>query len=422
MLWLTLPVSAQDVPTVNASAFIVLNSQTNTLWEQNANTVRSIASLTKLMTAAVLVDAHLNPAQMVTIQTSDVFRASTTHLRARDKVTVSDLFHLMFIASDNAAARALARTATGNPKTFVNQMNAKAEELRMTNSHFSDPTGLLSTNTSTALDVAHLLMSVAGNDYYSPMLRTPSWSVRIGKRLVTVQSTNHLVRDGSVPVVAAKTGYIHQSGFCLATFATTTTGEVVTLVVLGASSNVGRFAEMRHLYDWVASRLPAPDAVVPLSARMLSQLGERVCMFPTTVSDAGQAFIKAHEQFSTKAYKDVTGYAIGYGMHRWKDRLVTRKYPGRVTAEQADMEFTRQLSYYETIVQQSVCSVLNQSAYDSLVSVAWNLGRVNTRIIIRFAVMDAVQPEDFLSTATVRGRINNLLWKRRTSEYELFVR
>src|SRR5207247_10144324 len=98
------------VPDVHAAAAIIYNPETNqVLWEENSQSQRSIASITKVMTATVFLENNPDLAQVVTVTRPDVFAASTTHLRANDKVTAGDLLHLLLIASDNAAARALAR-------------------------------------------------------------------------------------------------------------------------------------------------------------------------------------------------------------------------------------------------------------------------------------------------------------------------
>ena len=149
--------------------------------------------------------------------------------------------------------------------------------------------------------------------------------------------------------------------------------------------------------------------------------GTRVCgPFPFSVSETGIDFIKRHEGFRPKPYHDARGYAVGYGMHSWLGKKVTKRWPKLVTRAQADKEFARQLTKYQSIVETSVCQPLNQDMYDSLVSVAYNLGRVNTRILDRLQAGMEVRPHDFLSTATVRGRVNRMLKLRRLGEYTLF--
>src|SRR5262252_7692506 len=116
--------SGDLVPDVRAAAAIIYNPETNqVLWEENSQDQRSIASITKVMTATAFLETSPDVSQQVTIARSDVFQASTTHLRLNDKVTVDDLLHLLLIASDNAAARALARVSPLGSEGFVRRMN-----------------------------------------------------------------------------------------------------------------------------------------------------------------------------------------------------------------------------------------------------------------------------------------------------------
>src|SRR5207253_10807590 len=138
--------------------------------------------------------------QQVTMQRSDVFQASTTHLRGNDKVTSDDLLHLLLIASDNAAARALARTSPLGSDGFIRRMNEKAAELGLENTHYADPSGLLSENVSSAYDMARLITHASGDDRIASIMRTSEYTVHTNKRLITFHSTNHLLRGGDVDV------------------------------------------------------------------------------------------------------------------------------------------------------------------------------------------------------------------------------
>ena len=120
----------QEVPDVRAEAAIIYNPETNqVLWESNAQDQRSIASITKVMTALVFLESGMPLSTPVTVQRGDVYRASTTYLRAGYQVTADDLLNLLLIGSDNAAARALARISPYGSAGFIDQMNQKAAEL-----------------------------------------------------------------------------------------------------------------------------------------------------------------------------------------------------------------------------------------------------------------------------------------------------
>ena len=248
--------SGDLVPDVRAAAAIVYDPETNqVLWEENSQSQRSIASITKVMTATVFLENDPALTQPVTIARSDVYQASTTHLHANDKVTTDDLLHLLLIASDNAAARALARVSAQGSEGFIQRMNEKAAELGLENTHYADPSGLLSENTSTAYDMARLITHASQDERISSIMRTYEYTVYSGKRPITFHSTNHLLGRSDVDVRAGKTGFITKSGYCLATvLRLSETGQNVAVVVFGARSNAGRFMESRNLLNWVSSK------------------------------------------------------------------------------------------------------------------------------------------------------------------------
>ena len=245
------------VPDIRAEAAIIYNPKTGqVLWEQNSLDQRSIASITKVMTAAVILeDANVDLSAPVVVDRSDVRAASTTYLRAGYTVTKDDLLHLLLIGSDNAAARALARTSPQGSQGFVRRMNEKAEELGLESTSYADPSGLLNANVSSAYDMARLISYVSGNERISSIMRTPQYTVQSGRRRISVNSTNQLVKTGDVDVQAGKTGFIRSAGYCLATLLRLPQGgPEVAVVVLGAKSNAGRFWETRHLFNWLSGK------------------------------------------------------------------------------------------------------------------------------------------------------------------------
>ena len=204
--------------------------------------------------------------QPVTITRSDVFQASTTRLHANDKVTTDDLLHLLLIASDNAAARALARVSSQGSEGFISRMNEKAAELGLENTRYADPSGLLSENTSTAYDMARLITHASQDERISSIMRTYEYTVHTGKRPITFHSTNHLLGRTDVDVRAGKTGFISKAGYCLATvLRLPETGQNVAVVVFGARSNAGRFMESRNLVNWAASKASTLFATKPVT-------------------------------------------------------------------------------------------------------------------------------------------------------------
>lgn len=252
----TLDALGHQVPDVRAEAAIIYDPVTReVLWQSNAESERSIASITKVMTALVVLEGGTDLSETVTIQRSDVSRASTTYLRTGYKVTGEDLLNLLLVGSDNAAARALARTSWLGADGFIDRMNAKAQELGLSSTHYADPSGLLATNVSSAYDMAQLISYAAADERIGGIMRKTSYTTMAGKRKITANSTNQLVKTGDIDVLGGKTGFINRSGYCLASLLRLPeTGRQVAVVVLGAKSNASRFWETRHLFNWLTER------------------------------------------------------------------------------------------------------------------------------------------------------------------------
>ncbi len=249
-----------QVPDVRAAAAIVFDPQTNAvLWEQNGHERRSIASITKLMTALTFVSDEPDLDQVVAVTAADMRNASTTYLRAGDKLSYRDLLHLALIPSDNAAARVLARTSEGGTVAFVAKMNEMAASLGLTNSTYADPSGLDAGNMASAYDTSHLISFVAADPVLGPIVRTHEYVAQSKTRgPIPIHSTNRLLADtplgNGVDVVGAKTGFIAKAGYCLATLLRMPQGPQVAVVVLGATNSTTRFWEARHLFNWVVGR------------------------------------------------------------------------------------------------------------------------------------------------------------------------
>jgi D-alanyl-D-alanine endopeptidase (penicillin-binding protein 7) len=244
------------VPDLRAEAAIIYDPATgHVLWEQNSQNERSIASITKVMTAVVFLESSPDLTEEVVVQGADVRNASTTYIRAGYKLTKSDVLHLTLIASDNAAARVLARVSPQGSTGFIARMNEKAAELGLKTTHYADPSGLLSANVSSAYDMARLIAFVGHDERIAGVMRKANHSIQVGSRTINIHSTNQLVMKGDVDVLGGKTGFIRAAGYCLATLLRLPQGgPQVAVVVLGARSNAGRFWETRHLFNWFSGK------------------------------------------------------------------------------------------------------------------------------------------------------------------------
>ena len=247
------------VPDVRAEAAIIYNPATDkVVWEEKAFDQRSIASITKVMTALCFLEGNQDLSQQVAVTAADVRGASVTHLQALEKVSVQNLLYLMLVASDNAAARVLARVSPYGAAGFVARMNQKAGELALARTSYADPSGLLADNVSSAYDMARLISYAAQDALISTIMRTEAYSFRTNRRALTIHSTNQLLRSNGLDVRGGKTGFISQAGYCLATLLhLPDLNQTVAVVVLGAHSNAGRFSETKNLLNWVTSKAQA---------------------------------------------------------------------------------------------------------------------------------------------------------------------
>lgn len=395
--------------TTNA-AVIVSNVDSNQIVVSKGNdVVRSIASLTKLMTALVVLESDVPRHVTMTVSRKDVIRASTTYLRIGDRVSIDTLLHLLIVGSDNVAARVLARAINITTIEFVRRMNARGRSLGMTQTQYAEPSGLSTENHSTAADINILMLYVVNTNSISE-LNMPLYQTKIGHRTVIVNNTNRLFRE-NVNILTSKTGFTSAAKYCVTMFVVVPSGERYIITILGAQTSQERWSMAESMYRVLARESDSRSTITT------EDCGNQ----PEAISEQGKAFIRQHERLSLKPYYDVVGYAVGYGMHTWQGETVTRRYPSSVSKSDVEDEFDRQLSNYTSIVQDTVCAPLTQPMFDALVSVAWNLGRINTSIVHKVDSRRPVVASDFLTTAKSNNRWNSTLRTRRLREYLMFT-
>ena len=240
-------------PRIRAAAAVVYNPRTDeVIWERRGLGQRPIASITKVMTALVLLDQEPELTRDVVVSPRDVRRASTTYLQRGERVTLDALLHLALIASDNVAARILARASGWGTRRFVERMNRKAAALGLHGTRFVEPSGLDERNVSTPYDVARLIAAASEVPALSRIMRKWTHRLRTDRRRVNIRNTNRLLRSPHA-IQGGKTGYISEAGYCLTVLVELPDADPVALVVLGAGSNAGRFSEARRLIDWVTT-------------------------------------------------------------------------------------------------------------------------------------------------------------------------
>ncbi len=243
---------------LTAKSALVLDLDKGTvLYDKNSEEVRSIASLTKLMTAMVFLESGIDLFDTITISREDAKASARSHLRPGETFYLIDLLHASLMPSDNRATRALVRATGLSPQEFVGRMNRKADSLGLVNTEFSDPTGLDADNVSTAWETAKLLKVALSYPLISQITTKTSYkffSVNKRRRIHQFSNSNRLLRD-DYEVLGGKTGFIGRSGWCLAVMLKNLE-ERLCVVVLGAASNVRRFAEARHILKSVIQLEP----------------------------------------------------------------------------------------------------------------------------------------------------------------------
>ncbi len=238
-----------------SSKALVINQNTGeVVYAKNTNTPSPIASITKLMTAMVMLDAQmsLDDTLYVTEEDVDYLKGSSSRLPVGTALTRGDMLQLALMASENRAASAIGRNYPGGRYAFVKAMNAKAQAIGMVNTRFADPTGLDSSNVSTAEDLAKMVQAA----YQYPEIRmattSPSREVYMGSRTypVNFNNTNGLVRAGQWDIGLSKTGYISEAGRCLVMQAQVA-GEPMIMVFLDSNGKLSRIGDANRVRKWV---------------------------------------------------------------------------------------------------------------------------------------------------------------------------
>lgn len=233
-------------------------SSGETILVKNAGAVLPIASITKLMTAMVLLDGNLNLAQRVAVsgEDQDVLKGTRSRLRPGSVLTRDELLLLALMASENRAAAALARTYPGGTDRFVRTMNLKAQLLGMQDTRFSDPTGLSSANVSSAQDLARLV--TAAHEY--PVIRQyttrESAIVYALGRPLAYRNTNGLVRSSNWDIGLSKTGFISEAGRCLVMRVRVASKDLV-VVLLDSWGKYSRIGDANRIRKWLETAAAA---------------------------------------------------------------------------------------------------------------------------------------------------------------------
>ncbi len=238
---------------LRSGSVLVLDAASGeTILAKNAAAVLPIASITKLMTAMVVLDRGLDLEARVVISTDDMDQLKGTHSRLRPGAALSrdELLLLALMASENRAAAALARTYPGGTDAFVTAMNEKARSIGMLDSRFEDSTGLTSANVSTASDLARLVR--AAHEY--PVIREYSTrdqaQVNVLGQSLQYRSTNRLIRSHIWEIALQKTGFINEAGRCLVMHVRLGSKDLV-MILLDSWGTNSRLGDAQRIKKWL---------------------------------------------------------------------------------------------------------------------------------------------------------------------------
>ena len=265
LLGMTLPLLTQASqfsglegnPQLRSASALVISADGDVIYGKDIDTVRPIASITKLMTAMVILDSGLDLNEKITVTKADrdLVQLTGSRLEYGASLPRREMILIAVMASENRAATALGRTYPGGMTRFVAAMNNKAAQLGMSNSHFADPAGLNVDNMSTARDL--MKMVTAAHNY--TLIGQASTTTRIEVRPYAKRgplvygNTNRLLKNKTWDIALSKTGYINEAGRCLVMQANIE-GEDVSIVLLNSFGKLTPFGDSNRLRKWMLAK------------------------------------------------------------------------------------------------------------------------------------------------------------------------
>lgn len=264
------PIAAFDphrLPALASASVLVTNQTTGeVLLEKNAQSVVPIASITKLMTAMVVLDGQqgLSETVRVTEEDIDTLKGSSSRLPVGTELSREEMLRLALMASENRAASSLARNYPGGLPAFVMAMNRKAAAIGLTDTRFHDGTGLNSGNVSSARDLTKMVAAASRYPLIREYSTTAEHEVAVAGRLRRFANTNALVRGGEWEIGVSKTGYISEAGRCLVMQAWLHDKPLI-IVLLDSVGKFTRIADAQRIRKWLeavgAQRIAVSPAI-----------------------------------------------------------------------------------------------------------------------------------------------------------------
>jgi serine-type D-Ala-D-Ala endopeptidase (penicillin-binding protein 7) len=242
----------RDLKLKSSSVLIVDQSDSSVLYSRHPDVPMPIASITKLMTALVVLDAKqpLDELIQITDADRDMPKGSFSRLVVGTVLSRGDLMHLALMSSENRAAHALGNNYPGGMPAMVAAMNAKAAELGMVSSRFVDPTGLSSQNVASPEDLTKLVIAASHNPSIREYSTDSRYAVKVRRHMVEFHNTDNLVANPAWNIIVQKTGYITEAGKCLV-MAAVIEGRPVVIVLLDSSGKYTRVADAKRIKTWM---------------------------------------------------------------------------------------------------------------------------------------------------------------------------
>jgi serine-type D-Ala-D-Ala endopeptidase (penicillin-binding protein 7) len=241
----------------SSSVLIMDEADESILYSKQPKKVMPVASITKLMTALVVLEGQQPLDEMLEVSAldRDTEHGSASRLLVGTHLSREDLLHLALMSSENRAAHAVARHYPGGIAPFIRAMNAKARQLDMMSTHFVDPTGLSSDNVSSAADLIKLVLAASADPVIQKFSTHQSYSVPVGRQVLEFRNTNTLVSKADWDISVQKTGYTQAAGRCLV-MKTLIQDRSVVIVLLNSFGKYTRVADVRRIRKWIEAAAP----------------------------------------------------------------------------------------------------------------------------------------------------------------------
>ena len=276
---------ASKLRLASANAIVLDAGDGQAVYAKAADEVTPIASLTKLMTAMVVLDANLpgDEALEIDLDDFDYLKGSRSRLRMGATLTRDEMLRLALMASENRAASALARHYPGGTPAFVAAMNAKAATLGMTRTRYEDSTGLSPRTVSTASDLARLVRAAADYPRIRDYSTTPAHYVEVQPTGQTLgfNNSNALVKNSEWDIQLQKTGYIREAGRCVVMLATIASRPVV-IVLLDSIGKLARLSDAERVRHWLETGEALPPPAVKQAVAKSAPKAGKARKAPTT--------------------------------------------------------------------------------------------------------------------------------------------